>query len=142
MTINQKSTGRAMSIPAGLAFGAGISLGITLFMAAIIAYLLETEKITWEGAGYGIMALLLIASSLGSMMAYSMIKRQRLLVCLLSGVVYLGILLSMTALFFGGQYDAVGVTMALIIAGSGTSGLLGMREKGRGKREKSRVRYR
>lgn len=142
MAISQKRTGRAASLPGGLAFGAAISLSITLFAAAILAKMLDTEKLLWENIGYGIMILLLTASYAGAISAYIRIKRQRLMVCLLSGTVYFAILLSITALFFGGQYEAVGVTAALILAGSGTAGLLGIRENRGGKGKKNRMHYR
>lgn len=142
MVINQKPTGRASSIQAGLVFGAVISLSATMLAAVVLAKLIESEKMPWESVGYGILALLLISSFLGSVSAYSKIKRQRLMVCLLSGFIYFGILLSITALFFGGQYEAVGETAALVFAGSGTAGLLGLKEKRGGKRKIGRQRYR
>lgn len=142
MVINQKPTGRASSIQAGLVFGAVISLSATMLAAVVLAKLIESEKMPWESVGYGILALLLISSFLGSVSAYSKIKRQRLMVCLLSGFIYFGILLSITALLFGGQYEAVGETAALVFAGSGTAGLLGLKEKRGGKRKIGRQRYR
>lgn len=120
-----------MSLPGGLSIGAAVSMGITLIAAALLAKLVDMEKLPWEKIGYGIMVTLLAASFLGAAAAYGRVKRQRLMVCLLSGVAYYGLLLALTALFFGGQYEAMGVTGALILAGSGTAGLLGLRE-GRG----------
>lgn len=140
--MNKKHTGRAVSIPAGLAWGGGTSLGCTLLFTAVIGKLLDMEKITWENVGYGVMCLLLAASFLGAAFAYRKIKRQRIVVCLMSGMVYFVILLCITALFFGGQYEAVGVTFALVIGGSGCAGILGMREKGRVRDVKNKLRYR
>lgn len=118
MVLNQKPTGRASSIPAGLLFGAMASLGITLLAAALIAKLVSAEYIEESSIGYGIMAALLGASFAGALLASGKIKRQRLLVCTLSGLLYFLILLGITALFFGGQYEAVGVTGILVMGGS------------------------
>lgn len=142
MVVNQKPTGRAMSMPAGLVFGAAISLGVTLLAAAVLAKLVDMEKLAWENIGYGIMILLLLASFSGAMAAFAKIKRQRMLVCAISGAVYFGILLSITALFFGGQYDSVGVTAALVLAGSIAAGLLGLRDGGNRKGRKVRMPHR
>ena len=142
MVTNRKVSGKAYSLPAGLAYGTVISLGITLVSAAVIGKLVDMEKMSWENVGYGVMVLLLAASFLGAVAAYGKIKRQRLPVCLLSGLLYYGTLLLITALFFGGQFEAVGVTAALVLAGSGTAGLIGMRESRGGKKRKIRPGYR
>lgn len=142
MVVNRKLTGRAASVPAGLAAGAIVSVVITLLLAVVIGRLVDTEKIQWDNVGYGIMILLITASFFGSAIASARIKRQRMIICLLSGAIYFALLLSITALFFGGQYEAVGVTAALILAGSGTAGLLGLGRKGEGIRKKRRSAYR
>lgn len=142
MITNQKPSGRAASIPAGLTMGAAISIAITLIAALILGKLVDMEKLPWENIGYGIMLLLFSASFFGAEAANAKIKRQRLLVSLLSGAIYFALLLSVTALFFGGQYEAVGVTAALILAGSGTAGLLDMKGNRGGKHHKMKSRYR
>lgn len=136
MVVNQKVTGRASSMPGGLAFGAAISVGLTLLIAGILTWLVSEEKLAWENIGYGIMVLLLISSFAGALAAYGRIKRQRMLVCGIAGVVYFGILLSLTALFFGGQYDGMPVTALLILGGSAAAGLLGLGGNRGGKRRK------
>lgn len=129
MTLNHKVTGRAMSIPAGLAFGASVSVLMTLMMAAVTAKLISAQMIEETSIGYGIMLILLSSSFTGALTAACKVKRQRLLVCALSGAVYLVILLSVTALFFGGQYEAVGVTSLLVFGGCTAAGFVGIREK-------------
>lgn len=126
-----KPTGRAMSMPAGLAVGGLTSLGVTLAGVAVLAWLIHGERMEMESIGYGILVLLLIASYLGAITAFRKIRRRRMLVCAASGAVYLGSLLCIPALFFGGQYSGIGVTTLLVLAGSGCAGLLGLRQ-GRG----------
>lgn len=125
----------ALSIPAGLAWGALVSLGVTLAGTVVLTWLVDRQRLAMEKIGYGLLVLLLLGSYLGAMMAYRRIKRRRLLVCLASGAVYLALLLTITALFFGGQYSGVCTTALLILAGSGAAALLGAGQ-GRGSSHK------
>lgn len=126
-----KATGRALSMPAGLAVGGLTSLGITLAGSGVLAWLIHRERMEMENVGYGILGMLLLASFLGAMTAWRKIRRRRMLVCAASGAVYLGLLLAIPALFFGGQYGGVWVTALLVLGGSLAAGLLGLRQ-GRG----------
>jgi len=64
------------------------------------------------------MIILILGAFTGSKVSYIKIKRQKIVVSLLSGAVLYMILLSITALFFGGQYSGVGETGLLILCGS------------------------
>lgn len=140
MSEKHKYTGRTRSIPAGMGIGVGVSLGVTAAAIAALAKLVDSETLAWENIGYGIMAMLLAASFLGAMTAYRQIKRQRLAICLSTGAVFFLILLSLTALFFGGQYEGMATTFLLTLSGSAVAGLLGL-HGGRGER-KRHVQYR
>lgn len=135
----KQATGRASSVPAGLAAGAGVSVLVTLSGTALLAKLLDAQTIQWEAIGYGILTMVMLAAMLGSITAMKRIRRQAGIVCLLSGFLYWGILLSITALFFGGQYEAVGVTLLLVVGGSGCAFLLNSRQ-GRGGKHGQRKR--
>ena len=135
MVVNRKPTGRAMSIPGGLAVGILFSMAVTLVLTAVLAKLVEAETVPQGKIGHGVMVILVLSAFVGALSAFSRIKRQRLMVCGLSGVVYFGVLMSMTALFFGGQYSSVGVTALLILLGSAAAALLGLK-KGRGVKRK------
>ena len=113
-----------------------VNIVITVSLGAIFAKLVDAEKMAWENIGYGIAGLILLASFCGAATAFSKIRRQRLAVCFGSGALYLGILLGTTALFFGGQYEAVGVTAALVFGGCAIAALpkSGGRRPGKGKR--------
>lgn len=139
MVVNQKPTGRAMSMPGGLAIGGVTSLSVTLIIAAILAKLVEGETMPESSIGYGVMVLLMLASFAGAMVSCGKIKRQRLAVCLLSGVIYFLTLMAITALFFGGQYSAVGVTALLVLCGSALAILAGMGGKRGGKHRKIKI---
>ena len=135
MMVNTRPTGRAMTLPGGLAVGLGVSVFVTIAATLILTKLVIGERMQMQNIGYGILILLIAASFLGAMVAQGRVKHRRLLVCILSGVVYYCVLLGSTALFFGGQYSAVGVTGLLVLAGSGAAALL---EAGKGSGRKTR----
>lgn len=136
MTLNQKPTGTAMSMPAGLAIGGIWSLVITIVMSAVIAKLIEGEAVGQGSVGYFVISILLIGSITGALMSFGRIKRRRMVVCLISGLIYYCILLSITALCFGGQYQGMGVTGLVVLGGSCCAGLMGMHEKKQGRKGK------
>ena len=142
MSVHQKATGRASSVWAGLAAGVTVSVVVTLLMTALTALLLDRERVAWETVGYWILSGIMLSAFLGAVTACRRIRRQKLMITAMSGLAYFAVLLSITALFFGGQYEAVGVTALLVAGGSGCAALL---EMGRGTgtvRGKRRKRYR
>ena len=132
--------GTASSIPEGMLWGVGVSVGITLAGSALLAKLLDTQAIQWEKIGYFVMIMLLIASFAGALVSSGKIKRRKLQVCLTTGAVFWLILIGLTALLFGGQFEGAGVTGALILAGAGCAGLLSIKPERGGKRSKIPVR--
>ncbi len=142
MVANRKVTGRAKSLPVGIGLGLLGSIGITLCLAAILAALMARETVGMDAAGYGAMGVLLISAGAGAWIAASLVKRQRLMVCLILGVAYYICLLSTTALFFGGQYRGMGVTALVILAGVGTVILLGLKGEGTGVKRRKKMGFR
>ena len=118
MVVNKKVTGTASSIPSGVAFGCAVSVLIAVAGAVIFAKLIDSGLLPENAIGYSSMLILLISSFAGAWTSASKIKRRKAFSCLICGAVYYGILLSMTALLFGGQYQGMGVTALLIAAGS------------------------
>ena len=132
-----RHTGKASSMASGLGAGGTVSLTVTVLGAMGIGKMLDLQKLEWKNTGYVILFLLLIGSFTGALTASEKIKRRKLLVCAVSGGIYWAELLLITALFFGGQYEAVGVTALLITAGSVSAALL-TAGKGRGAGKKRR----
>ena len=124
MKNKRKANGRAASVPAGMAIAAAASMILTVVLSVLIAYFLNQGKISWEQAGYWIMAMLFISAFVGGKLAYSAVKRQRLFISFMSGIIYWGLLLCITALFWGGNYGPVWETAGIIGAGCLTSALL------------------
>ena len=112
----KRGSGTAMSVPAGLGIGLLVSLVITIAGSAVAAWMIASEKIGEGSSGYAVMVIQALAVGLGALSAVYLIKKQRLQVCMFTGVIYYLSLLAMTALFFGGQYQGMGVS-AIIVAG-------------------------
>lgn len=142
MVANRKVKGTALSMPIGLALGLAVSMVVTLAGSGLIAYLVLGETLGENAIGYGAMVTVLLSAALGAWTAVGRIKRRRLLSCLASGGCYFGALLSMTALFFGGQYQGMGVTALLVLGGAGSVALLSLKSEGqsRGRKKKYRIR--
>ena len=124
-------SGRALSIPSGLALGAAVSTVITVLVSFIGAQMIMNQVLPQEQIGYCSMAALLSGTILGAMTAAGKIKHRKLLVCMLSGVVFLCILLAATAMFFGGQYEGFGVTAITVLLGCVAAAIL---TNGKGRR--------
>ena len=138
MTVNHKVTGTAVSMPMGIGIGCGISMLLTVLGAGIAAKMIADEVLRETAIGYSAMTIVLIASSIGSLLAIRKVKRRKLQVSMLVGAVYFVSLMAMTALLFGGQYQGMGVTALLVDAGSGAVALLGSRERKPAKFRKGR----
>lgn len=118
MITNQKVTGTAKSMPVGLLSGWMIEVGITLLCCTLLSAALIGGNVNWDTAGYLIMVFLVTASFIGAAFSCHLIKRRMLLVCFLSGIVYLATLILVSVLFFDADFSSLGITCALILCGS------------------------
>ena len=132
MVRKRKMAGKPMTLPAGVAVGLVISLIVTLLGAAILAYLISNGTVGQNGIGAGSGCILFLASAMGAWSTCRGVKGKYLLLCGISGGAYYLMMLSMTALFFGGQYQGVLLTGVLIFLGASVPLFLEIvRNKGR-----------
>ena len=129
MVTQQKATGRALSIPAGLAAGAAVSLLMTFAICLLGGWMIGSELISQQAIGYCSIVALLASVIFGSITAWKKIRRKRLLVCVASAVVYFMILTLITLLFFDGGYKGMGVTFITVLMGAAVSVLVTDRPK-------------
>ena len=141
MIVNQRATGRALAAPAGIAFGVGVSMLLTLLGAVVTAWLINGETVSETAVGYGAMLTLILASVAGSWIAVALVKRQRIAVSLVTGAVYLLLLIGTTAFFFGGQYQGILPTALIVASGCVASVLVGNMRKGNGISHRHNRRY-
>ena len=117
----------------GILIGAGISFGVVLLGAAVLAWLITFEKVGENAMVMGPAVILPLASWLGSCAAWRWVRQNRLAVWSAhSGAFY--ILLLLGALPFGGRYEGLGAGALLILLGGGLTfipGILGSKNGGK-----------
>ena len=111
-------------MPGGVAAGVGSAAMSTIMLSAVTAWLVERGSLSQEKMGYAAMIVLLLSGYMGAEMAYRKIRERKTMVCLLTGAGYFLLLLCVTAMVFGGQYRAVGVSAFLIFGGAGCAALI------------------
>ena len=116
--------GRAF-IPAGIAIGTGVSALLSLVGAAIIAWLVNGESLSTEHTGVAAMLVNFLSGAAGAWTSILLIKKRKLLVSLATGGCYLALLLSVTAMFFGGQFEGAWKGILAVLVGSLAASLLG-----------------
>ena len=113
-----KLTAKSMTIPAGLALGVGTALAVTGIGAGLGAWAVLRGMIPEGTLGYLVMTILLLSAAAGAAVAAGTIQRLRGQMCLAVGGGYLLSLLAITAAFFGGQYQGIGVTALMVLCGT------------------------
>ena len=142
MAKKHKSTQKASSIPAGLGLAVICSMIVTLLGAMISAYLVGAETISQDSMKVASIVVIVISGAVGALVALNRIKRMRMQMCLLSGICYYIVLLSITGLFFDGQYNGLGMNGIAILCGCGGVAVLSILTKNRGKTHRRKPVYR
>ena len=127
---------RTVSTPVGITIGTSLSVISAVGGVAILASLIENEQIAEGTMRTGCMFIHFLSASLGSLVSAAITKQKRLPVCIITAAAYLGIMLAMTALLFGGQYQGIGSTALIVMAGGGAAVLPAFIRKGSGGRMK------
>lgn len=140
MVVNQKPTGTARSMPAGLAMGWSVSAVITAVSCGLLAWLILSGKTGWEAMGYGVMGILFIASYAGAAVSCKAIMHRKLFVCILSGIIYLCSLALVVLMMFGGQFGSIWVSALLVAGGAGAAALVHCAEKKENRRRRRKRR--
>ena len=129
MAVKQKISGKGLSIPAGIVFGVFAALAFAMLGALLLALLVMKETVPMSGIGVGAMVIVFAAAVFGCWLASVLTNGKKLLVCALTGIAFFLILLSITAVFFDGVFEGIGISAVLILLGTGVSVLFGLRKK-------------
>lgn len=108
-----------IGIPGGLALGILVSTVITLIGAAILAWLIAGGTVGEGSTPAGAATVQLISAALGALTATLCIRKMRLQMSLLSGLIYYLVLMGMNALFFDGEYAGMGLAALMVLIGCG-----------------------
>lgn len=118
MTLKRGRNGRAMSMPGGIGTGVGIAAVVSFVGSAVLAWLVTSERVGEDNVGWGCMIIQMLASALGCLAAWRMIRHRRLLVTGITVLAYYLLLLCI-GLVFGGSFEGMGTTAAMVSAGGG-----------------------
>ena len=105
------------SIPAAIGIGALISFMTMIIGAAVMTLLLANQTIEESAMGYGVLLIIILSVVIGSTVSILLARNRVLVVSLCTALTFALALLAMTAMFFGGQYSGVPVTL-LVMGGS------------------------
>lgn len=122
----KKKTAKQVSLPLGIGIGIITGMVITVIGAMLAAWMIAGEKIGQGSIPYAAILILVIAAAIGAFAATLLIKEKRLIVCLSTGAGYYLCLIGCTALFFGGQYQAMGISALAVFLGSAITILVGV----------------
>ena len=89
--------------------------------------------------GYGATGTLLLSSYLGAAISCKLVGRRKVMVCALSGAIYLCTLLLAAMLLFGGKLDSMWLPALLAVGGAALACLLhGTEKQGKTRRRRRR----
>ena len=138
--MNRKSvSGKNVSI---LLWGGLTAVVVTAACCAICALLIGKELMGESAADYCVPMTVMLSSFAGGKLALGRIRERRMVIGALVAMVYILMLLAMTALFFGGQYCGIGVTAAAALGGGAVAAILGNRGEKRSVSRKSKLKHR
>ena len=122
--------------------GASVSMLVTLILIAIWTTLINTGLISISKMDYYVICTLLVSAVIGSIVGAAKTNQKKMHISLLTGVLYLLLLLSITAIFFEGQYYGIGVSTLAIISGCVAALLVGVKGEGRSKMRRKKIKHR
>lgn len=135
----KKISGRAPSLGKSVTTGVLLGATWTLACAMIIAKLIDSEVISMDKVGYASMISVLSAVFIGASLAGKRAGHMVVQAAAISGAAYFGCLLLVNALFFGGSYSGLGVTLVLVAAATGLAILAAGKSRGRSRRRQYKI---
>lgn len=132
-------SGRAPSLWRAASTGLLLAVVWTIGCAMVLAKLLDSEIIKMESLGYGSMVTVLSGVFLGASTAGRRTGHMAALASGATGAAYYLSLLLVNALFFGGGYTGMGVTLVLVALASVAAAALGRQGRGAPRRRRYKI---
>ena len=123
-----------------IACGIMVSLITMVICIAIFAALIQSEAITEGARGYCSVGIHLTSIIIGSCVALKREKRNAIWISFMLAIMYCAVLITMTALVFGGQYCGISATVCVILTGCLIPIIMGKWRLNVGKAHRSRKR--
>ena len=122
----------------GMTAGITGSALTTLMSTAIFSWMISKKVIPEEHVIYCTVVILLISAITGSEIVISKCdKKAAMGIC--SGIVYLAMMLIVTTIFFGAQYQRIGVTTIIVLVGCVLAAMLTKSDRKNHKFKKSKT---
>ena len=118
MAKQQKPFSDGGELGTALASGVVASMLSAVILCGVLAYLVASERISENSIGYGVMALL------GGCISKYRERNRGILCCVVSGIMFLFMLVGVTALFFNGEFRGVIPNTSMILCGSAVAAIL------------------
>lgn len=125
----KKSIHKTASLPLSIAFGVLTGMIVTFLGALLMTYLTNTESMQLQTMTTLSAITQLVAAAVGVFVSTMLVRERQLITGMVTAAAYFLILLAGTAMFFGGEYDNVGVGALVIMAAGSMVVLLRMRGK-------------
>ena len=124
MAKQQKPFSDGGELGTALASGVVASMLSAVILCGVLAYLVASERISENSIGYGVMAILFVSSLLGGCISKYRERNRGILCCVVSGIMFLFVLVGVTALFFDGEFRGVIPNTSMILCGSAVAAIL------------------
>ena len=116
---------KATVIPIAVGIGLGVAWILTILGAVVLTFALAGETISMDAMGFGIVVVLFVSTFTGSMIAVWYAKGQRMQISMITAGVYFLTLLAMNAIFFGGEYKGVWVSLLVVVLAGAVAAFVG-----------------
>lgn len=120
-----KKGGVKEHLASGVGIGVGVSLLITMLLCACTATMIDKQIVSTQWSGGAALVVHLIAAFVGCMIAAKIAGKRRMIVCILTGIVYFLTLMAVSAAIYGGQYEGTLQGLGTTLGASALAGLLG-----------------
>lgn len=108
--------------------GVGVCVFSALALCLLLSVLILKETVPEANTRVMVHGITAISSFIGAAVAVYIAGSKRLLVCIGTGAIYFLLLLSGTALCFGGQYGGILSALLMTLCGTGVAVLIGLRK--------------
>ena len=127
--VSLKNNDRIQRVMMAVGGGTVTGLLVAIVGACLLSFLIHKNRIGLEQTGIWLTVVLLLSSFSGALVAGKGTKENRLPAILATGLCYFIVLLSCTALFFGGEYQGIWITLLVISAGTVSCAILCLKRK-------------
>ena len=124
-------------VKSNLVIGLVLAMAVMLAGAAVGAVMISTGSLPENTLGYISIMVLLLTGFSGAAVGTGRATEKRLLNSMMSAGGCFAALLAITALFFEGQYDRIGITALMLLLGAFSAAIM---PKGKGRQRNSRYR--